>query len=65
MVTMMDEIFDRAYQDGRADLNAGLDRAFTRFGHAIDNAFQVLQRIEYNEPWAPRSRRARARARAH
>ena len=25
---MMDEIFDRQYQAGRSELNAGLDRAF-------------------------------------
>jgi hypothetical protein len=49
---MMDEIFVRIYQGGRADLNGGLDRAFARLGHAIDNAFKVLNRIEYSAPWA-------------
>lgn len=59
MVTMMDEIYDRVYQDGRADLNAGIDRAFARLGHAIGNAFKVLERIEYNAPWAASAKRAR------
>jgi hypothetical protein len=29
---MIDEIFDRTYQSGRAELNAGLHRAFTKIG---------------------------------
>lgn len=62
---MMDEIFDRVYQDNRAELNASLNRAFGQLGRAIDNAFNVLQRIEYNSPWTPRTTRARAKARAH
>ena len=32
---MRDEIFDRTYQAGRAELNAGLDRAFNRVGDTI------------------------------
>ena len=35
MVTMIDEIFDRHYQAGREQLNAGLARGFGRFGRAI------------------------------
>ena len=27
---MVDEIFDRSYQSGRAELNAGIDRALRR-----------------------------------
>jgi hypothetical protein len=65
MITMMDELFDRAYQESRSELNAGLNRAFGRLGHAIDNAFNVLQRIEYNSPWTARKTRARAKVRAH
>jgi hypothetical protein len=56
---MIDEIFDRTYQAGRADLNAGLDRLFKRIGQATDNAFRVLHRIEYSAPWLERSRRTR------
>ena len=53
MVIMVDEIFDRHYREGRAELNASIDRAFKQFGNSISNAFNVLNRIEYNAPWAP------------
>ena len=56
MVTMVDEIFDRHYREGRAALNASIDRAFKSFGTAVGNAFSVLQRIEYDAPWAPRKK---------
>jgi hypothetical protein len=56
MVTMVDEIFDRHYREGRAELNASIDQAFKRFGSAIGNAFNVLQRIEYDAPWTPRKK---------
>jgi hypothetical protein len=56
---MIDQIFDRAYQSGRADLNAGLKLALGRIGAAIGNAFRVLNRIEYQAPWLERRRRAR------
>jgi hypothetical protein len=62
IVTMVDEIYDRAYQTGRAELNAGIQAAAARFAHAFGNAFKVLQRIEYDAPWTARTPR---RARAH
>ena len=46
---MIDEIFDRTYEAGRADLNAGLDAAFRR----------IVNRIEYQAPWLQRRRKAR------
>ena len=49
---MVDEIFDRTYQDGRAELNAGLDRGFGRIGSTIGKSLKVLHRIEWNAPWA-------------
>lgn len=49
---MMDEIFDRTYQAGRADLNAGLDRGFARIGNAIGKSLEVLHRFEWSAPWA-------------
>ncbi len=58
MVIMVDEIFDRHYREGRAELNASFDRALKRLGNAIGNAFDVLNRIEYNAPWAPMRRSA-------
>ena len=60
MVTMIDEIYDRNYQAGRAGLNASLTAGFARLGRAIGNAFNVLHRIEYDAPWNARSRRLRS-----
>lgn len=59
MVTMVDEIYDRHYQDGRGELNAALTEVFSRFGAAFGNAFRVLNRIEYSAPWSAKPRRAR------
>jgi hypothetical protein len=60
MFTMVDEIFDRAYQDARADLNAGIISGIAQLGRAIGNSFKVLNRIEYSAPWLNRTRRARS-----
>jgi len=60
MVTMVDEMFDRAYQTGRADLNAGVGALFAQLAKAVGNSFAVLNRIEYSEPWSPRRKRARS-----
>ncbi len=53
---MIDQLFDRTYRSGRADLNAGIDRLVGRFAKAAGNAFRVLNRIEYNAPWQERGR---------
>ena len=60
MFTMVDEIFDRAYQAGRADMNAVIVSGIAQLGRAIGNSFKVLNRIEYSAPWATRPRRARS-----
>lgn len=57
---MIDEIFDRTYQTGRADLNAGVGLVFREVATAATNAFQVLNRIEYEAPWLARRRRRRS-----
>ena len=49
---MQDEIFDRTYQAGRADLNAGLDRAFAAIGRTVGDSLKALHRIEWDAPWA-------------
>jgi hypothetical protein len=59
MVTMVDEIFDRQYQAGRKQLHATVRSGFARLSQAIGNAFEVLVRIEYNEPWAAAPKRPR------
>lgn len=58
MVTMVDEIFDRHYREGRNALNAALEHGFGRLAHAVRNAFEVLVNIEYHEPWKTKSRKA-------
>ncbi len=54
---MIDETYDRNYLAARNDLNAAITRGFGRLGHAMANAFQVLNRIEYESPWASTSER--------
>ena len=48
---MIDEIFDRTYQNGRAQMNAAISSGVRPVGAAIRNAFEVLNRIEYRSPW--------------
>ena len=50
---MIDEIFDRHYQQGRAELNQAFLRGLSRVGRAILAPFAVLNRIEYQAPWKP------------
>jgi hypothetical protein len=59
MVTMIDEFFDRSYRDGRAELNASLASGLSNVANAVMNAFNVLNRIEYQAPWTARAKRAR------
>ena len=53
---MIDEIFDRRYREGRAELNSSIEQALSRLGRSVSNAFNVLNRIEYNAPWASRKK---------
>jgi len=48
---MVDEMFDRAYQGSRAQLNAGLASALTGMFRALGESFNVLHRIEWSAPW--------------
>jgi len=52
MITMIDEIFDRQYQSGRNELNAGLDRLFTTIGREVGKSLAAVYRFEWNAPWA-------------
>jgi len=49
---MIDEIFDRQYQSGRNELNAGLDRLFTTIGREVGKSLAAVHRFEWNAPWA-------------
>jgi hypothetical protein len=59
MVTMVDEIFDRNYQAGRAALHSSVSRGLGQLGHAIHDAFEVLVNIEYHAPWAAKRKQPR------
>ena len=48
---MIDQIFDRQYQAGRADLNAGLDRLFGTIGRELGKSMAALHRVEWSAPW--------------
>ena len=49
---MIDEIFDRNYQSGRAELNDGIDRAVKRIAQELGASLKALHRIEWSAPWA-------------
>lgn len=51
---MMDEIYDRTYQSGRAELNDGIDHLVDRVSRTVATAFRVLNRIEFDAPWRRR-----------
>lgn len=52
MVTMIDEIFDRNYQSGRAALNDGIDRGLARLAASLAEGWTALNRIQFAAPWA-------------
>ena len=56
---MVDEIYDRRYQEARSELNAAIAGAFGRLSDAVGNAFKVLNRIEYQAPWTAKAKRVR------
>ena len=60
MITMIDQLYDRNYQDARASLNAAAAGGLSRLGQTIHDAFEVLVGIEYSAPWAAKSTRARS-----
>ena len=52
MITMVDEIFDRQFQAGRADLFDGIDRGLARLAKSIAAGLAALHRIQFDAPWA-------------
>lgn len=49
---MIDEIYDRNYQQGRAALHDGLDRLFAAIGTELGKSFNAVHRFEWSAPWA-------------
>jgi hypothetical protein len=58
MNTMVDEIYDRHYQEGRQALHDGLDRLFGWIGGELGKSLAAIHRFEWDAPW---SRRAKPR----
>ena len=48
---MIDEMFDRTYRGGRADLNGGIDRMAARMARGAMAVFHTLQAIQFQAPW--------------
>jgi hypothetical protein len=44
---MRDQLFDREFQAGRADLFAGIDR----FVHSITAGLALLHQVQWSAPW--------------
>jgi len=51
MVTMVDEIFDRMYQEGRADFHRSVGELFRKIGESL-NTFHDSQ---WSAPWAAKA----------
>ena len=49
---MIDEIYDRVYQDGRAQLHDGIDRFFATVGREFGKSFKAIHEFEWSAPWA-------------
>lgn len=55
---MIDEMFDRAYQAGRADLNAELPATVGGLAREIGKGLAAMHRFEWSAPWKSHSKRA-------
>lgn len=53
---MVDELFDRGYQAGRAALNRDIDRRLGRALQSLISGFETLNRIQFAAPWARKRR---------
>jgi len=51
MITMVDEIYDRSFQAGRAELKNGLLAIVAAIRDALTPVMASLHRIEWDAPW--------------
>ncbi|MCL6684237.1 hypothetical protein [Sphingomonas alba] len=51
MITMVDEIYDRSFQAGRAEFNSGLLAIIAGIRDALTPVMASLHRIEWDAPW--------------
>lgn len=54
---MVDELYDRSYQSGRAELHDGIHAGLLRLRDSITQTFELLHRIQFAAPWARDERR--------
>lgn len=51
MITMVDEIYDRGYQSGRAQLHTGIDALIGKIRDAFAPVLAALYHVEWDAPW--------------
>jgi hypothetical protein len=51
MITMVDEIYDRGYQAGRAELHDGMDALVRKIRNAFAPALSAIHHFEWDAPW--------------
>ena len=51
MITMIDQIYDRDFQAGRAELNKGLIAFAHGLRNAIAPALSAVHHFEWDAPW--------------
>ena len=49
---MMDQLYDRNYQDARAQMNADIGRGLDRLAAGIAKSLKALHRLQFEAPWA-------------
>ena len=55
---MVDEMFDRAYQASRAELNARINASFGQLSRTVGDGLRALHRIEWSAPWHAKGKRS-------
>ena len=48
---MVDELYDRGYQAGRAELHNGIDALVRKVRNAFAPALTALYHLEWDAPW--------------
>jgi hypothetical protein len=51
MITMIDEIYDRSFQAGRAELNKGILALAHKVRDAMQPALSGVYHFEWDAPW--------------
>lgn len=56
---MIDQIYDRHYQQARQQMNRDVTDGLHRLFHSIGKGLAVLNRQQFEAPWAAKSKAAR------